>query len=79
MRKNGGEGMEKDGKRIKRWRTGATKLQGAAYLRDMAEQGWILEDMNHLMYIFREEEPRYLRYRLEERESVLTEEERAAY
>lgn len=79
MRKNGGEGMEKDGKRIKRWRTGATKLQGAAYLRDMAEQGWILEDMNHLMYFFREEEPRYLRYRLEERESVLTEEERAAY
>ena len=79
MRKNGGEGMKKEGKRIKRWRTGATKLQGAAYLRDMAEQGWILEDMNHLMYIFREEEPQYRRYRLEERESVLTEEERAAY
>lgn len=71
--------MKKDGKHITRWKTGATKLQGAAYLREMAEQGWILEGMNHLMYTFREEEPQYLRYRLEEREAYLTEEERAEY
>ncbi len=71
--------MKKEGKRITRWKTGATKLQGAAYLREMAEQGHILEDMNHLTYSFRESEPQYLKYRLEERESVLTEEERAEY
>ena len=71
--------MKKEGKYITRWKTGANKLQGAAYLRDMAEQGWILEDMNHLMYTFREDEPQYLKYRLEERETVLTEEERAEY
>lgn len=71
--------MKKDGKRITRWKTGATKLQGAAYLKEMAEQGWILEDMNHLTYSFREDEPQYLKYRLEERETVLTEEERAKY
>lgn len=71
--------MEKEGKRITRWKTGATKLQGAAYLREMAEQGWILEDMNHLTHSFREDEPQYLTYRLVERESYLTEEERAEY
>ena len=71
--------MEKEGKRIRRWRTGKSKLQGAAYLREMAEQGWILEDMNHLMYIFREEEPRYLRYHLEEFKHALTAEEREGY
>lgn len=71
--------MEKEGKRIRRWRTGISKLQGAAYLREMAEQGWILEDMNHLMYIFREEEPRYLRYHLEEFKHALTAEEREGY
>ena len=75
----GGDGMEKEGKRITRFKTGTTKLQGAAYLREMAENGWILEDMNHLTYSFREEEPQYLKYRMEERESVLTEEERTAY
>lgn len=71
--------MKKEGKHITRWKTGATKLQGAAYLQEMAEQGWILEDMNHLTYSFREEEPQYLKYCMEERESVLTEEERTAY
>ena len=71
--------MKKEGKHITRWKTGATKLQGAAFLREMAENGWILEDMNHLTYSFREGEPQYLTYRLAERESYLTEEERAEY
>lgn len=71
--------MKKEGKRITRWKTGTTKLQGAAYLREMAENGWILEDMNHLTYSFREDEPQYLTYRLMERGSYLTEEERAEY
>lgn len=71
--------MKKDGKHITRWKTGATKLQGAAYLKEMAEQGWILEDMNHVTYSFREDEPQYLKYRLEERKTFLSEEEREAY
>ena len=71
--------MEKKGKQITRWKTGATKLQGAAYLREMAEQGWILEDMNHLMYTFREEEPQYLKYRILNRDCVMAQEEREAY
>ena len=70
--------MKKEGKHITRWKTGATKLQGAAYLQEMAEQGWILEDMNHLMYTFREDEPQYFRYRLGEFEHALTVEEREA-
>lgn len=71
--------MKKDGKHITRWKTGATKLQGAAYLREMAEQGWILEGMNHLMYTFREEEPQYLKYRLLKRDCVMALEEREAF
>ncbi|MBQ2924105.1 MAG: DUF2812 domain-containing protein, partial [Anaerotignum sp.] len=66
-------------KRITRWKTGATKLQGAAYLREMAEQGWILEDMNHLMYTFREDEPQYLKYRILKRDCVMALEDREAY
>jgi hypothetical protein len=71
--------MKKKGKHITRWKTGATKLQGAAYLKEMAEQGWILEDMNHLMYTFREEEPQYLKYRILDRDCVMAQEEREAY
>lgn len=71
--------MGKDGNRIKRLKSAATETQGAAYLREMAEQGHILEEMNHLWYIFREDAPAYLQYRLETRERVLSEEERAAY
>ena len=71
--------MKKEGKHITRWKTGATKLQGTAYLKEMAEQGWILEDMNHLTYSFREDEPRYLKYRMENPERALTEEELAEY
>ena len=65
-------------KRIKRWKSGGD-LQKAAYLREMAEQGLLLEDMSYLMYIFREGEPQYLQYRMEERKSILTEAERETY
>lgn len=66
-------------KKVRRWKSSTTKLQGTAYLREMAEQGLLLEDMSHLMYIFREGEPQYLQYRMEERKNILTEEEREAY
>lgn len=65
-------------KRIKRWKSGGD-LQKAAYLQEMAEQGLLLEDMGYYQFIFREGEPQFLQYRVEERESVLTEEEKAAY
>ncbi len=68
-----------NGKKVRRWKSGTTKLQGTAYLREMAEQGLILEDMSYLMYIFREGEPQYLQYRMEERKSILTEAERETY
>ncbi len=71
--------MKKEGKRVIRWRTATTKLEGAAYLQEMAEKGWILEDMNHLTYAFREGEPQYLCYRMEQRERTLSEEERVEY
>ena len=71
--------MKKEGKHITRWKTGTTKLQGAAYLKEMAEQGWILEDMNHLMYTFREDMPQYLKYRILDRDCVMSQEEREAY
>ncbi len=66
-------------KKVRRWKSGTTKLQGTAYLQEMAEQGLLLWDMNHLMYIFREGEPQYLQYRMEERNNILTEEEREDY
>lgn len=65
-------------KRIKRWKNGGD-LQKAAYLQEMAEQGLLLEDMGYYQFIFREGGPQFLQYRVEERESVLTEEEKAAY
>ncbi|MGN0135959.1 DUF2812 domain-containing protein [Anaerotignum sp.] len=67
-------------KRIRKWKTAASGRLGTVYLlREMAEQGMILEDMNHLMYIFREGESQYLHYRIETREEVLTEEKRMVY
>ncbi|MGM9917059.1 DUF2812 domain-containing protein [Anaerotignum sp.] len=66
-------------KKIRRWKSSTTKLQGEAYLREMAEQGLILEDMGYYQFIFREGEPQYLQYRMEERKNILTEEEREAY
>lgn len=69
--------MSKEGKRIKKWKSAGTL--GEVYLKDMAEQGFILEEMTALQYIFREDEPRHLRYRIEEREHLLTDAERAEY
>ena len=36
--------MEKEGKRIKRWRGGMDAVQTAQYLHDMAAEGWILDE-----------------------------------
>ncbi len=64
---------EKD---IIRWRKAEMK---GMYLREMAEQGYILKDMNHLTFRFREDEPQYLRYKMETLERALTDEMRAEY
>ena len=69
--------MSRDDKRIKKWRSAGTL--GELYLKEMAEQGLRLEDMTHLKYIFREDEPQHLRYRIEELEHAPTDEERAEY
>lgn len=52
---------------------------GELYLKEMAEQGLLLEEMTPLKYIFREDEPQHLRYRIEELEHAPTDEERAEY
>ena len=69
--------MSRDDRRIKKWRSAGTL--GELYLKEMAEQGLLLEDMTHLKYIFREDEPQHLRYRIEELEHAPTDEERAEY
>ena len=69
--------MSRNDRRIKKWRSAGTL--GELYLKEMAEQGLLLEDMTHLKYIFREDEPQHLRYRIEELEHVPTDEERAEY
>lgn len=51
-------------------------LDVEAYLREMAAGGLILEDVNHLAYIFRKGEPENNFYRIEKRERCLSEEER---
>ena len=58
--------MSRDDKRIKKWRSAGTL--GELYLKEMAEQGLLLEKMTPLKYIFREDEPQHLRYRIEELE-----------
>ena len=62
--------MSRDDRRIKKWRSAGTL--GELYLKEMAEQGLLLEDMTHLKYIFREDEPQHLRYRIEELEHAPT-------
>lgn len=52
---------------------------GELYLKEMAEQGLLLEEMTPLKYIFREDEPQHLRYRIEELEHVPTDAEQAGY
>ena len=54
--------MSRDDKRIKKWRSAGTL--GELYLKEMAEQGLLLEEMTPLKYIFREDEPQHLRYRI---------------
>lgn len=71
--------MEKEGKRIKRWRGGMDAVQTAQYLHDMAAEGWILDEVGYLTYIFREEEPRELTYRVVTLKEAATGEELAAY
>lgn len=63
--------MSRDDKRIKKWRSAGTL--GELYLKEMAEQGLLLEEMTPLKYIFREDEPQHLRYRIEELEHAPTE------
>ena len=69
--------MSRDDKRITKWKSSGTL--GELYLKEMAEQGLILEEMTYLKYIFREDEPQHLRYRIEELEHMPTDEERAEY
>ena len=45
--------MSRDDKRIKKWRSAGTL--GELYLKEMAEQGLLLEEMTPLKYIFRED------------------------
>lgn len=66
-------------KKIRKWKSDGNTVQAAVYLREMAEQGYILEEMNHLWYVFREDMPAYLQYRLETRTAAPSEAERAAY
>ena len=68
--------MSRDDKRIRKWRSAGTL--GELYLKEMAEQGLLLkkEEMTPLKYIFREDEPQHLRYRIEELEHAPTDEER---
>lgn len=69
--------MNDEGKRITKWKSAGAL--GELYLKEMAEEGLILEDMTYLKYIFREDEPQHLRYRIETLEHVPTDEERAEY
>ena len=69
--------MSRDDRRIKKWRSAGTL--GELYLKEMAEQGLLLEEMTPLKYIFREDEPQHLRYRIETLEHIPTDEERAEY
>ena len=58
------------------WFSSLADCDEAAYLRKMAADGWILEDMTHLSYRFREDAPQNSFYQIENRESSLSEEER---
>lgn len=49
-------------KRIKRWKSGMDAVKAAQYLHDMAAEGWILEEVGYLFYVFRENAPADLKY-----------------
>ena len=46
--------MKEDGKRVRRFRTGMNVVDLRMYFRNMAEQGFILDEMDHLQFIFLE-------------------------
>jgi len=71
--------MEKDGKRIKRWKGGMDAVQTAQFLRDMAAEGWILEESGYLFYVFREDAPQDLTYRRVTMKTAPTGEELAKF
>lgn len=71
--------MKKDGKRVKRFRGSMSTVDLRMYFRNMAEQGLVLEEMNHLQFVFLETAPQYLRYRVETLDHAPTAEEREQY
>lgn len=71
--------MKKEGKRIRRWRGGMDAVQTAQYFHDMAAEGWILEEIGYVFYIFREEAPQELTYRVVTMKAAATGEELAKY
>lgn len=75
----GGERMKEEGKRVRRFRTGMNVVDLRMYFRNMAEQGFILDEMDHLQFVFLEKEPQYLRYRVETLDHAPTAEERKQY
>ena len=54
-------------------------VQTAQFLHDMAAEGWILDEVGYLLYVFREEEPQELTYRVVTMKEAATGEELAKY
>lgn len=66
-------------KKIRRWKGGMDSVQTAQFLHDMAAEGWILDEVGYLLYVFREEEPQELTYRVVTMKGAATGEELAKY
>ena len=66
-------------KRIKRWKGSMDAIKAAQYLHDMATEGWILEEVGYLFYIFREDMPADLKYAVQSFKEIPSEEELEAY
>ncbi|MBQ9091177.1 MAG: DUF2812 domain-containing protein [Anaerotignum sp.] len=66
-------------KKIRRWKGGMDSVQTAQFLHDMAAEGWILDEVGYLLYVFREEEPQELTYRVVTMKEAATGEELAKY
>lgn len=66
-------------KKIRRWKGGMDPVQAAQFLHDMAAEGWILDEVGYLLYVFREEEPQELTYRVVTMKEAATGEELAQY
>ncbi|WP_458406624.1 DUF2812 domain-containing protein [Anaerotignum sp.] len=71
--------MKTEGKRIRRWKGGMDAVQTAQYLHDMAANGWILDEVGYLLFVFREEEPQELIYRVVTMKEAAIGEELAKY